>query len=318
MKTLFKSCPNIKELSILFSSATSMQQNDTESSLKYLPQSLVSLSLYRPSIKNAQLLVDSLSKLMYLKCLSLYCVECLTDKFLIEILKNNGRNLNELNLGGYMALPGQITDLSLNHISKNCKQLTSISFELLSATSSFESLLPYFENVNQSKKIEALNFSACRSLNRNLLMSVCLNCSNLIKLEIPGLHELVDNNLIELLASTASNLKYLDIKGCVQITDSSICFLSVKCSKLEFLCLAGINSLTDKCIISIANNVQSTLKELYLSGCTKITSAALRYLTDCCVNYLYYEHKIPNMDPNQMMAKNLDTGFYERADLLYN
>lgn len=39
-------------------------------------------------------------------------------------------------------------------------------------------------------------------------------------------------------------------------------------------------------------------------------------LKDCCVRRIFVEHKTPSLDPDQIMAKNLDTGEFCRADLL--
>ena len=39
-------------------------------------------------------------------------------------------------------------------------------------------------------------------------------------------------------------------------------------------------------------------------------------MQDCCITRLYVRHAIPNAVPNQLMAKNLDTGEFCRADLL--
>ena len=167
-----------------------------------------------------------------------------------------------------------------------------------------------------AKKFETLSFSACRNISKDLLTQLCINCSSLKKLDLSGLNEIIDDDLIEYLAVSASNLRFFDIKGCTKVTDNSICLLSNKCIRIEMLCLAGINSLTDKCIFSIANNLNQSLKEIYLSGCNKITQQSLRYLVDCCVNYLYFEHRVPNQDRNQLMAKNLDTGYFERVDTL--
>lgn len=198
---------------------------------------------------------------------------------------------------------------------KNCKQLKSISFDFLSITSSFESLLPYFEQSTYASKFVGLNFSACRNLSKNVLLNICLNCSQLVYLNLSGLNQILNDDLIILLSESVNNLKELDVKGCTQLTDISICALVSKCRYIEILVLAGISSLTDKCIFSIANNLQLSLKEIYLSGCLKVSNAALRYLTDCCFKYLYCEHSTPNLNPNQLMAKNLDTGLFERVDI---
>ncbi len=104
----------------------------------------------------------------------MYCVECLYDKHLIEILENIGSQLISLSLGGYMALPNRITDESIKHVFKNCKQLNEINFELLSATSTFDSLMPYFEQIKYANKFEVLSFSACRNISKLLLTKLPL------------------------------------------------------------------------------------------------------------------------------------------------
>ena len=176
-------------------------------------------------------------------------------------------------------------------------------------------MTPYFEQPIHANMILELNFSACRNINKSVLLQISLNCSNLVRLNLSGLNQIVDDDLIVLLSESAVNLIELDVKGCTQLTDKSICRLVSKCKYIEILVLAGICSLTDMCVFSIANNLQLSLKEVYLSGCLKISDAALRYLTDCCFNYLYCEHRTPNLNPNQLMAKNLDTGLFERVDL---
>jgi len=35
---------------------------------------------------------------------------------------------------------------------------------------------------------------------------------------------------------------------------------------------------------------------------------------DQCIPRVYFQHKVPNADPGQLMARNLDTGEYCRAD----
>ena len=132
-------------------------------------------------------------------------------------------------------------------------------------TTCFESLLPYFEQTNFASKFEEINFSACRNLSKNVLLNICLNCSQLVRLNLSGLNQLLNDELIILLSETVNHLKEFDAKGCTQLTDKSICTLVSKCNKIEILVLAGISSLTDKCIFSIANNLQLSLKEIYLN-----------------------------------------------------
>jgi hypothetical protein len=288
----------------------------TNSPLRYLPRSLTSLSLYRPNIKDANLLVESLSSLRNLTQLSLYCVECLDDKSLICLLSRIGPQLTLLNLGGYMALPNRLSDESVKHIVKFCPNLSSVCFDLFSSTATLESFQQLFDAAESAARFEAISLSACRQVSPNLLLKIAVNCSNLRKLDLSGLNQLVDDSLLKSVALTMPRLESLDVKGCKNVTDDSICLLAINCSHLRVIVLAGICLLTDKCIFAIANHLQFSLQEIYLSGCSRISAVAVRYLSDCCVNRLYYEHKVPNADPNQLMAKNLDTGDYVRVDKL--
>lgn len=323
MKKLLETTSQLKELSVLYSmgelgsSNYSLQNTIHECPLFYVSTTLVSLSLYRPNIKESNILLECLKRLENLQQLSLCCVECLTDESLNQILKVTGPKLTLLNLGGYMALNTKLTDKALKNISVYCQNLTSINFDLFSPTANFESLIKLFENPKTALKFNDISFSACRGIKYEILTHIAMNCHNLIRINLSGLSELLDGNILDLISMNANKLEDLDIKACSKITDESIINLAINCP-LRCLVLSGISSLTDKCIISIANNLQICLQEIYLSGCKNISSVALRYLSDCCVNRLYCEHKVPNLDPNQLMAKNLDTGRYERVDLFYS
>jgi hypothetical protein len=230
-----------------------------------------------------------------------------------------------------MAIPNRLTDTSIKSIAKYCKKLEHLCLDLFSATATLDSLMTLFtidySLVNTTSKDPALNeyscrrafklktirLSACRRVSYDLLINISSYCVNLTHLDVSGLNELVDDNFMELLASNASKLTILDLKACTRLTDKSICLVAVKCP-IQCFVLSGINNLTDKIIFVIANHLQFSLKEIYLSGCSKITCVALRYLADCCINHLFCEHRVPNADPNQLMAKNLDTGHFVRVD----
>lgn len=291
------------------------------------------LILFRPNIREPQILIDSLKRLTNLKRLSLHCVECINDQTLTQILEVIGNNLISLDLGGYMAIPNRLTDTSIKSISKYCKKLENLCLDLFSATATFDSLMTLFTidyslvvgnnnnkstevtdyNCRRSYRLKVVRLSACRRVSYDLLMQVCSYCVNLVHLDVSGLTDLIDDSLIEILSTNAPKLTILDLKACTKLTDKSICSIAVKCP-IQCLVLSGINNLTDKIIFAIANHLQFSLKEIYLSGCTRITSVALRYLADCCINHLFCEHRVPNLDPNQLMAKNLDTGHFERVD----
>eukprot|EP00057_Strongylocentrotus_purpuratus_P012439 XP_011666913.1 PREDICTED: F-box/LRR-repeat protein 2-like [Strongylocentrotus purpuratus] len=108
------------------------------------------------------------------------------------------------------------------------------------------------------------------------------------------------------------SLGSFDGSAASQVTDNGVVELT-RCCPLEDICLAGIHSITDKSIFALANNCPD-LKNLSISGCSKVTTQATNYLQDVCNDKLYVYHRLPNADPNLVMAKNLDTGEFCRVD----
>jgi F-box and leucine-rich repeat protein 2/20 len=337
MIKFFESCGKLKELNIHYSWSLDTYNNNNENvhslssnlnalfnnSLLYIPHTLESLTLFRPNIREPQIPIDALKRLKLLKKLSLHCVECINDQALTLILEVIGGNLTSLDLGGYMAIPNRLTDTSVKSIAKYCKNLEHLCLDLFSANATLDSLMTIFtlSDLDKKQKMElsrralalrTFRVSACRRISYDLLLQVANNCLNLKIIDLSGLNELVDDNLIEILASNATKLSSLDLKACTRLTDKSIIQIAIKCP-IVCLILSGINNLTDKIIFVIANNLCQYLEEIYLSGCSKISRVAINYLTDCCIKRLYCEHKCPNVDPNQLWAKNLDTGCYERV-----
>lgn len=318
MAKLFKNCPKLKELSILYSTASHTDTNHSnltleQSPLIHLPVDLQSLSLYRPDIKNSQIIVGVLKRLNNLQELSLNGVECLDDQALSQIFENNGHSLTAIRLAGYMALTQRnLSESCLNSLAKHCRSLKRLNFEQFSLSNTFRPLSKIFEDRKTTEKVEDVNFSVCRQIDPGLLTTLSINCKNLRRLDLSGLNQLVTNDLIKTIALSATKLTFLDIKSCTKVTDDSVCLLATKCPSISYLVLSGINSLTDKVIFCIANHLQFQLKEIYLCGCSKISRTSLRYLTDCCVNRLICHHNCPNYNPNEIYAKNLDTGDFER------
>ena len=107
---------------------------------------------------------------------------------------------------------------------------------------------------------------------------ITTNCLNIETLLLAGVKDITDD-IVFSLAHNCQKLRKCSLRNC-DLSDSSICELSMYCNQLVMLALAGIHDLTDKCIISLAENCPY-IKELYLSGCAKITKAALRYLKVC-------------------------------------
>ena len=59
-----------------------------------------------------------------------------------------------------------------------------------------------------------------------------------------------------------------------------VCELARLCP-LEEVVVSGVSSLTDRSVFALANCCTSTLKELWVSGCSMITPPAINYLKVC-------------------------------------
>lgn len=331
--SLSKNCPNLRKLDLsggkavgkealikLFQGCTHLQSLDLSycsrlaqvgecQALWTLPQSLKELSLCGILLDDEQVFVEGLQRLRSLTSIRLCGVPALNDTTIAQVLETVGPNLELLDISG--SFSKSLTDEGLRSVAKHCIRLQELCLSLLTQISGV-TLMPLFQVPERAANFRKLYFS-CRMLDLSLLSLVASACHELTLLEVSGV-VLVNDELLYQLAENCPKLSHLGIKGCRQVTNSSVCELARRCP-IRSLVLSGIHNLTDECIFTLANSCP-LLKEIFLNGCAQITPAAVRYLTDCCIGRLYVGHVIPNAVPNQLMAKNLDTGEFCRADLM--
>ena len=108
-----------------------------------------------------------------------------------------------------------------------------------------------------------------------MVHDIVTNCTNLETITVAGLKDITDT-IGTAISLNCANIKQISFRNC-ELTDSGICEIAVSCSKLTMIALAGIHNLTDKCIIALAENCPD-IRELYVSGCAKITRQAITYL----------------------------------------
>ncbi|XP_076470806.1 uncharacterized protein LOC143300764 [Babylonia areolata] len=330
---LAQHCPNLKKLDLtgaksigkealikLFQSCTRLQGLDLSycsrlakgwecQALWTLPQTLKELSLCGVLLEDEQVLVEGMQRLRSLVSLRLCGVSALNDSTLTEILDSIGMNLEVLDISG--GFTKMLTDEGLRAVTKNCQKLRELCLSLLSQLTCI-TLAPMFHDQWRAANFQKLYLS-CRQMDMSILSLISVSCQELRLLEISGITAVTDDFLFQL-AQHCPKLSHLGIKGCRQVTDRAVCALVRNCP-IRSLVLSGILNLTDKCIFALANS-RPELEEIYLNGCAQITPAAVRYLCDCCIGRLYVHHAIPNAVHNQLMAKNLDTGEFCRADLM--
>ena len=111
-----------------------------------------------------------------------------------------------------------------------------------------------------------------------IVEAIVTGCPNLTRLLLAGLKNITDDTALAI-AHHCPAMTYLSFRSC-HVTDVGVCEVAINCNKLVVIALAGNHSLTDKCIICLADNCQY-IEEVYLSGCAKITKAAIAYLKVC-------------------------------------
>ncbi|GFO23898.1 F-box/lrr-repeat protein 20, partial [Plakobranchus ocellatus] len=304
---LFQACTQLEELDLGYCSRLSIPPECEV--LWTLPQSLVSLSLCGLMLQDGQILVECITRLPHVTSLKLCGVPGLNDCTLAQIVEQIGCQITELNVSGIGV--NVITDVGLQSVAKFCTSLECLHISLLRQVTG-QSLKPIFLDAKRASKIRVLSVNS-KMMDVGMLDLIMSSCPNLETLDLSGLSDVTDTMVMDL-ADHAPRLSQVNLKSCKLVTDTAICYLCGICP-LKSLCLSGLHSLTDKSIFCIASSCPQ-LEEIYLNGCACVSPVAVQYLRDCCLGRLYASHSIPNAKPNQLMAKNLDTGEYCRADLL--
>ncbi|CAG2229123.1 F-box/LRR-repeat protein 2-like [Mytilus edulis] len=331
LKTIAKYCPNLKRLNLHGCSNLNgeavfeLSQNCQELQhldLSYcnglrsrphneyfwtLPTSLTSLSLCGILLDDETLFVECVQRLKLLKHIRLSGVTALNDETFSQILQHIGKGLICLDISG--TITDKLTDQGLKSVTKYCKSLEQLDFSMCHRLT-LTTLVPLLENPDRAMLIKKL-FVSTKKLNLDVLLTAADHCYNLEMLDVAG-QRCITDELLGTLARNCPKLHRIGMKGCAQVTDEGVCELARKCD-LHIIVLSGILNLTDKSIFCIANHCHM-LEEIYLNGCSRISGTTVSYLIDCCIPRLYVQHILPNHHPDQLMAKNLDTGEFCRAD----
>eukprot|EP00794_Sanderia_malayensis_P005409 gene5409-6085_t len=326
-------CLNLKQLKL--HGCSKVKSVGVRAVFKACTLSIVDLSYCYTIVGKPDILSDSLPETlgkvvlrgtqvdrMFINAFSLRCknlqmitlcgIQSLGDEAVCEMLERIGHNIKELDFSWC----NNITDVSLKAIIACCPNISSMNFICCKAITG-EALMQYAQPAKreQAAKLRRLGFGACPNLECGVFLDIFPYCKNLEDIRASGHDSFCDDYLLSL-AKNCPKLKEIGIKGCAQVTDKGVCELVRYCTSLRCLVLSGLNLLTDLSIFFMASSIASTLSSLYISGCSKISHHTVTYLKDVCIHHLFVEHKTPNASPNQLMARNLDTGEFCRADLL--
>ena len=106
--------------------------------------------------------------------------------------------------------------------------------------------------------------------------------SELRTLNLRGCFNITDTSVLEV-ARRCSNLQSLILRGCSNITNTSVLEVARGCSNLQTLNLRGCFNITDTSVLEVARRC-SNLQSLILRGCSNITNTSVLEVARRCLN----------------------------------
>ncbi|KAI8613157.1 hypothetical protein BC830DRAFT_503450 [Chytriomyces sp. MP71] len=82
------------------------------------------------------------------------------------------------------------------------------------------------------------------------------------------------------MAVRAPHLVHARLEGCASLTDDAVVALSRTCERLEVLDLSLVSLVSDLSLYALIHNTSTTLRNLSLSGCPRVSVAAIQLLID--------------------------------------
>ena len=93
--------------------------------------------------------------------------------------------------------------------------------------------------------------------------------------------QMVDDAAVAVLASNCSQLSYLNLHGCRNITDAAVVSVASNCKQLTTLNLLGCGKITDAAVVAVASKC-TLLSSLDLESCSSITDPAVEAVASGC------------------------------------
>ncbi|OWF49485.1 F-box/LRR-repeat protein 20-like [Mizuhopecten yessoensis] len=302
---LSQGCTRLESLDLSY--CYGLQESPDNQFLWTLPTSLTHLSLCGVLLADEDLVVETLQRLRHLKSVRLCGIPAINDITFPKILQHIGGSLEVIDISGSRVL----TDVGLAAVAKYCTCLLELDLSI-SKLLTGHTLLPLLRDPERAPLLRKI-FLSVQKIQAEVLMAMAERCCNLEKFDAAGV-EKVSDHLLMTMAANCPRLKHVGIKGCKQVTDTGVCAIA-RCCPLKSLVLSGIQSITDKTVFTVSNHCHN-LEEIYLNGCSNVSTTTINYLIDNCLPRVYVQHKTPNLVSEHIMGKNIDTGEFCRMDLL--
>jgi Leucine Rich Repeat. len=216
------------------------------------------------------------------------------------ICRNNISIIKDLDLSG----ADGITDVGLIKLANKIPQLMSLSLEQASQITE----IGLSHLVQRCCKLQILNLSQCCGISGNGFAVLGQYASGLLKLSLSGCGQITSYSLlaifqgckmltdldlslsavtdkeISVLGTSCRDIKVLNLKGCVRVSDYGVLGLSKGLCNLTNFTISRndmVTSITDVSLLAISEDCQC-LKIIDLSGCQMLTDISLCWLAKGC------------------------------------
>ena len=171
----------------------------------------------------------------------------ITDQFVSDLIKQTKQSVLKLNFTDCT----EITDLSLDRIGNNFKNL------------------------------EEVIFKGCDKISLVGIRSLALNCQNLKKISFKG-YDIGDSGL-RVIASNLVAIEEIDLSGCAKVSDRGLSELGHCCRNLKSINLRGCSSINESGYWALCELEHCTeLTEIDLSHCIYLSDVGVVALTKRC------------------------------------
>ena len=152
----------------------------------------------------------------------------------------------------------------LTQMFLNCPQLRGISLSRCSNEVD-DDIITHLSK--QCKNLTTINVAGCYKITESGLLQLLLTNVHVKSLDLTWCIEISDKHL-KILAQNVPNLVNLTLTGCKNITDEGLKHVAFYCKKIKHLDISVCGKLTNESILSVLKHC-SELKSLNLSWCKR-------------------------------------------------
>jgi F-box/leucine-rich repeat protein 2/20 len=156
-----------------------------------------------------------------------------------------------------------IDDSVVENISKNCKNLVSLSLGgCFSITT--------FKTVDKLPLLRLIDLHDCRFLVDQALFNIGVYCPDITELNLSGCSLLGTDGMMNGVVANCTKLRSLNVSNCRRLDNEVVLSIAKSLKTLSIIKLSGLVSLTKEPIAALAKLLKTSLTTIKLNNCYSI------------------------------------------------